>query len=328
VPELSWLRMRGRQIVNRIDAWSDAVCVREDHLTVQKLLRWAVLGWLLVYTASLAVAHGEFWGPNALIEPARFDASDWTHWLTRLLFAPGVREHYLWLVAAQLLLLSLGLLGFYPRVMILGAVLTNRNLLNRAWTTTDGGTNINELFLIYLALMNTTGRPVSRALGAVRPWVVGASNCALAMARIQLSLVYLTAGLAKLDGPLWQNGTALFYILQERYYTDPLVGPLLLRHPVLLALGTYSTLAFQFAFPLLIWSRRARPWLLLVGVGLHLGIAFAMGLFFFGWMMILSYACFVAEPWAVKALGWCREVKDLAPSLRGTGDRQPRAREA
>jgi hypothetical protein len=311
-----------------IDGWSEAVCVREEHLTVQKLLRWAVLGWLLVYTGSLAVAHGEFWGPNALIEPARFDASDWTHWFTRLLFAPGVREHYLWLLAAQLLFLSLGLLGVYPRVMILGAILTNRNLLNRAWTTTDGGTNINELFLIYLALMNTSGKPVSRALGRIRPWVVGVSNCALAMTRIQLALVYLTAGVAKLDGPLWQNGTALFYILQERYYTDPVVGPFLLKHPVILALGTYFTLAFQFAFPVLIWSRRARPWLLLLGVGLHLGIAFAMGLFFFGWMMILSYVCFVAEPWAVEVPRWCREVGGRVFPLRRAGDRQLEARES
>ena len=35
---------------------------------------------------------------------------------------------------------------------------------------------------------------------------------------------------------------------------------------------TYMTLAFELGFPLLIWFKKPRPWLILWGVAFHAGI--------------------------------------------------------
>jgi hypothetical protein len=45
--------------------------------------------------------------------------------------------------------------------------------------------------------------------------------------------------------------------------------------PVLWALA-YGTLLFELAFPLAIWWRRYRPWLIAAGVAFHVGIDLSM----------------------------------------------------
>ncbi|MGH9509932.1 MAG: DCC1-like thiol-disulfide oxidoreductase family protein, partial [Terriglobales bacterium] len=123
----------------------------------------------------------------------------------------------------------------------------------------------------------------------------------------QLSLMYSSTGLYKVMGELWQNGTALYYILRVDDYSWPGAAELLYRNPYLVVSGTYGTVLFELLFtPSLL-----RPWTrylaILVGFAFHLGIALFMGLIGFGWSMVSYYPLLVTDREYQSATAWLRE---------------------
>jgi hypothetical protein len=56
--------------------------------------------------------------------------------------------------------------------------------------------------------------------------------------------------------------------------------------------ATWSSLAVEAAFPLLIWIRPLRPYMLLAGILLHLGLEYSMNIPFFQWVVLSSYVLF------------------------------------
>jgi hypothetical protein len=86
-------------------------------------------------------------------------------------------------------------------------------------------------------------------------------------------LVYLVAGLWKLESPMWRQGFALYTVLRLPIaYQPDLWGP---QHLFWLQVGTYVTLVIEPLLPWLLTRRRGHPlkWLgLLVQLGFHLGI--------------------------------------------------------
>lgn len=270
---------------------------KEAEPETKKLFRIVLLSWWLFYFLTLLPSHAEFWGPRSFVPPAPFDPHQPTHYLTRILSHSVVAPYYGVVIGLNILFLILGICGFYPRLCtILIAVLT-RNLLEAAWVTTDGGTNLAELFLIYLVFINSSETPTPRPTIASK-FGTALSNTAFQLARFQLVLVYATAGMCKMSGPLWRNGTALFYILQSEYYSHPLWGKILLEHPVLLSLFTHATILFQLSFPALIWAKSFRPYLIGLGTVFHLSIAVVMGLTHFGMMMTIAYVVFFPNSWS------------------------------
>jgi hypothetical protein len=104
-------------------------------------------------------------------------------------------------------------------------------------------------------------------------------------------IVYFSSGIAKVPGTVWQEGTALYYILStERFgvsYVAPIVGNTYLS-PIM----TYSVLIFQLGFPFMVFSRfpLALIWAL-AGIIIHLCIAIFMGLWLFS-AVIIAYTLF------------------------------------
>ena len=116
---------------------------------------------------------------------------------------------------------------------------------------------------------------------------------ALRLIQIQLSVVYLSAVWQKLQGELWRNGTAVSYALR---ITDVqrFAPPDLLTHSTMLSeLLTFGTLALEASLGILVWNRVARPWVLALGVSMHLGIDFFVLVGFFSFAMIVAYIAFV-----------------------------------
>ena len=126
----------------------------------------------------------------------------------------------------------------------------------------------------------------AKAVGASEPiWP-------LRLIRFQIALIYLNSGLWKLTGEQWRDGSAVHFAsalnVFQRFPYDP---PAALD--LMMTIGTYVTLAWEIAFPLLIllpWTRRLA---LVMGVLLHLGMAFVMELGPFSAIMIASYAAFL-----------------------------------
>lgn len=120
--------------------------------------------------------------------------------------------------------------------------------------------------------------------------------------QVQLALIYLGAGLSKLLGTQWTDGTALFYVLQ----LDSLLRPLghWLRSVASLEILqglTYSVLLLEISFPILVFAPVKQPALrrlALLAMGLmHLGIALVMTmpLWDFGLVLGVSYLVFAAQ---------------------------------
>jgi hypothetical protein len=117
----------------------------------------------------------------------------------------------------------------------------------------------------------------------------------LRLLQYQVAIMYLSAALWKMGNPDWRGGLALHYVLNTVIYQ---------RMPGAVPAGwfgatvalTYLTLAWELAFPFLIWFRRTRALMLLSGVFLHLGMLVSMEVGAFTPTVLVAYVAFL-DPW-------------------------------
>lgn len=136
---------------------------------------------------------------------------------------------------------------------------------------------------------------------------------ALRLVQLQLSIGYLTAVWDKSGNPLWRNGTAVSYSLRiqdiHRFTT-----PALITHSVTLTeLLTYGTLVSELALGILVWNRKLRPWVLFIGLCLHLSIDYWILVGFFSYAILCGYLAFTPPATASR---WILLIRDR-------GRRQP-----
>jgi hypothetical protein len=143
----------------------------------------------------------------------------------------------------------------------------------------------------------------------VSPW-------GLRLLQIQLSFVYLWSVFEKLRGEPWLRGTALgdaWRITDVARFGLPLpvYDSLLLTN-----LLTFATLVIELAIAVLIWNRRARLYVVLAGIGLHLGIEVTMAVGFFSAVAVSLYLAFVPADTAARWVDAARQR--LGRPARGT----------
>jgi predicted DCC family thiol-disulfide oxidoreductase YuxK len=122
------------------------------------------------------------------------------------------------------------------------------------------------------------------------------ANLALRLIQLHLVLIYGMAGLAKLQGPAWWNGMAIWGTLAAgEFRLFDLTW--LAAWPWLLNLLTHLALAFELGYPVLIWVRVLRPSLVTTAIVMHVGIGLTLGLGEFGLAMIAANLAFLPGPW-------------------------------
>ena len=292
--------LQGATLLARFDAWLTALGDRESHPHTKKLFRIGLHAWLFASIAVLLPAHADFWGKPYIVrsyEPANFIQAAST-----ILNHPAVGPYYPWFLAATLCALTLSLLGYWPRLMNLVALVLIVMIKNRTILIYDAGNNLSWLAMGYLLFVNADGRTTPRWSNFFGRLDTSFSNVAFFLLRAQLCTMYLVAGLCKLVGPHWQQGLALFYTLQVDATGRPGVADALVRSPWLLIASAYGTIVFQLAFPGLVWVRKARPVLFAIGAMLHVSIGFVMGLPMFGLVMIVAYSMFFTDDWSRSVL--------------------------
>lgn len=109
---------------------------------------------------------------------------------------------------------------------------------------------------------------------------------------VQISLVYLLSALAKSDDEDWLRGTALIAVSQIRHFSLFSFLSYSEKLEPLYIFMNYLVLFYQLFFPVLVWIRKIKKPMLLLGILMHLFIAFVMGLVGFGFIMILAYVFF------------------------------------
>lgn len=199
---------------------------------------------------------------------------------------PEVHTFLLW---GEILLL-LRMLFFKPDLVSFTTLLAFSTITYRgSYYLQDGGSNLSHIALLYCTF-----------------YVLGVSTFAeherisklchrlmISLLRFQLVFLYLVAFISKSQGALWQSGDALYYILQNDYFSNPLAKQLIMHYPVLSKIGIYPVFLFQFSFPLLVWFKPTRKWILLAGVVFHFFIGLVMNIWLFSLSMIVFYAVFL-----------------------------------
>lgn len=112
---------------------------------------------------------------------------------------------------------------------------------------------------------------------------------------IQVCVIYFFTGAHKVTKELWYNGTALYYAMRLDEFNATGLNIWLTRSAFFVMASTYFTLLWELTFPLLIWFRSTRYWVLGLGVMFHLGIYLLMRIEDFSWVMIGSYGVFVSD---------------------------------
>jgi predicted DCC family thiol-disulfide oxidoreductase YuxK len=269
------------------------------------------------------------WGPNGPWTPtmertyeAQISMFGWVRaWITAVagLGGAGFEAFYALAIAAGVLFT----LGWRTRISSLLFCFVVVALENRSPLITDGGDNVLVIMSIFLCftrcgrhwsldarrLRSRDARephpepePVELPewrleLGAVREQVANVlHNGAVLVIAFQVCVIYATAGLYKVQGSMWQDGTAMSFVLRLHWFQPwPGLDSWLLGHAVLLAIAGYVTVFVQIGFPFAVFSPKLKYPSLVVLAGMHLSIAVLLGLPFFSLMMLVGDAVFLSD---------------------------------
>ncbi|GAA1226947.1 HTTM domain-containing protein [Kitasatospora nipponensis] len=259
----------------------------------------------------------EIWGPG----------SPWTPELAHELQAQTggfslltLSDSGAWFEACYALALvtsALFALGWRTRATSVLFALVVTSFHSRAVLMTDGGDNLIVLMAVYLTL-TACGRRWSLDSRRARPshpvpgpgpvrhghryaepvrrrLAVVVHNCGMFVIAAQVCFLYGSAGLSKVQGSLWRDGTALHYVLHlDLFRPWPVLSALADSHPLLLTAACYLTVLVQVAFPFALFSK-VKYVVLAILVGMHLGIALLLGLPVFSAAMIIADAVFLPD---------------------------------
>ncbi len=279
------------------DAWNRFWFAPIDPATL--CLVRLLAGGLLLYTHLVwSKDLSAFFGPDGWISQELAEAKN-AERLTIDLFGYVRSPALLWSIHIGFLIAFFCLfVGLFTRVASIvsavGAIAYATHVSPGAFFGLD---KVNCMLATYLAIGPAGARYSVDRLWRMRrdareePAPSATANLALRLIQFHLCVMYLFAGLGKLKGDRWWDGTATWFTVANDAYRS-MDMTWMANHLYLLDFLTHMTVAWELSYCFLIWNRFARPWLLAAAIGAHLFIAFGMGMQTFGWAMIFANLAF------------------------------------
>lgn len=240
-----------------------------------------------------------------------------------LLFeSPFAWSHFDWFQNNQLLMtihilgliiVSMFTLGLWTNWTAVLTTLLVISYANRATGTLFGLDQISSFLCMYLAIGNCGGaysidQWIAKRRGAGQGRSCTRNRIAIRLIQIHMCVVYFFAATGKLQGTTWFNGEAVWGALASYEYQSVDMS-WISNHMWLVAILTLGTLAWELAYPALIWLKLTRPIMLLFAVPIHLGIGICMGMLSFGLVMLAGNLAFVDSRWINKLFQLSDESK-------------------
>lgn len=278
-----------RNFVSRIDALAEH---RMHRLGVRSYR--VVVGLVLLY--QILITYGQrraIYGPDGVYPYELFESAFGGAHVSLLALTPSVSGFEI-VYHLCLLVIVLWTLGICTSVMTPLTWLAVHTLHQRCYGLWDGGDNITSLLLVYAVFMDLSPRRSGSDQRDARrrwsPYRTVVHNFALFACIAQVCLVYSVAGLAKIPGEYWHNGTAFYYVLNSAEFGMTQWAKVIWDYPLLLAVLTWSPVVLQLAFPwvYLFGGPLARRIVVVVAMSFHLGIFALMGLESFAALMIAA----------------------------------------
>ncbi len=194
------------------------------------------------------------------------------------------------------------ILLFYLMFSPCGAVYSLDRLIRQWWVKAKPG--------VVAWLYGLIKRPVPSDLAPADPVPdvpppSVAANVAIRLLQIHVCIIYLFAGLSKLQGQAWWNGNAIWITLgnyefapmQFEIYLKFLrfLGSHQLLYDAFMSGGGLFTLVFEIGYAFLVWRPRLRWVFLAAAILLHGGIGLFMGLKTFSLMMLVMNMAFLRK---------------------------------
>ena len=195
-------------------------------------------------------------------------------------------------------------LGWRTRIMSM-VMYAGMLAIHHANIQTASGADVLLVIVCFLMMLSPCGAAYSLDARRRARTLGGAYSALIApwpqrLIALQISVVYFVTALIKAHGTSWSDGTALHFILNNGEARRFTLG--LTAYPSVLNAMTLGAVVLEFALAFLLWSRAARPAMILLGAMLHGGILLTVNIPIFGELMMASYLCFLsAGEWAAVA---------------------------
>ncbi len=238
----------------------------------------------------------------------------------------------LWtLHVVALVVLAMFALGLFSRATSVLAFVITMSYANRVPGALFGLDVINGMLALYLTIgpsgacysldrliarrrasrrLSETSVRVSERLAHV-PSI--SANIGVRLIQVHLCIVYLFAGLSKLLGGSWWDGTAMWLAVANLEYQS-IDMTWLANWPLALNFLTHLTIAWEVSYAALVWPRLTRPIVLVLAIPLHLGIACFLGMITFGLVMLIANLAFVPPAIVRAVVSRGESARALAPA--------------
>jgi Vitamin K-dependent gamma-carboxylase len=200
------------------------------------------------------------------------------------------------------ILLSINfILGFFTRITALVLFFLLFIFKIRVLYLLDGADNVISVmlpFFVFLdsySLIDSFEKYKLKIIAKFEPYVsITGKWFSIAMI-LQICVIYFFASFHKLQGDVWIEGTALYYILNSDDFSASSLNAIITNSIILVKLFTWFTILFQFAFPFLVWFKKTKYVMLLIGISFHIGIFVLMRIDNFSFIMLACYSIFLTD---------------------------------
>jgi hypothetical protein len=281
-------------------AWND-FWFRPADPTSLGLIR-ILTGLMLLYTHAVwGLVLERFFGPKSWLSPDLVRSLQGSQYAYSFWWLVPASPAAIWLTyAVSMLVLALFTMGLWTRITSILSLLVVISFAHRAPEAMFGLDQINAMLTLYLAI-GPSGQALSidRLLAARRQRTsapaalpsIGA-NLALRLINVHMCIIYIFAGVSKLQGESWWTGEAMWRAMANmEYQTADMTW--LAWHPWLVNLMTHVCVLWELSFCVLVWRPRLRPLVLAGAVLLHVGIGVCLGMWTFALIMLIGCASFL-----------------------------------
>ena len=222
----------------------------------------------------------------------------------------SISNYYMWFIIPYILVLLLNIAGIGRWITALLLFVMLYTLQRMNMLIVNGGGLMARLILLYLVFANSYQYFVlikQKPLKEQQRKIVNLlSNLAALSIMLHLCLAYFSSGIVKILDTYWQRGEAVYYVLQMERFVGTPFNSVILQHPWIDITATYTVLLFELGFPILIWIKKLRKPLLVIGIIFHLSIYIFLMIYAFQIVFLLIYGLFLPNE---KLLSFARKVK-------------------